>query len=188
MNHNCSLQRIFEQLCQGTLSAQNSMIILNKQQIEKKIRRMAMEVYERHADQKSIILAGVNQKGYFLAKLLQKELKHLCNLTVTLANLKINAADPLHGDPVINIDDNLIGKSVCIIVDDVSNSGRTIFFGFKAFMSNIPKKVEVCVLVERMHKQFPISVDYFGLRLATTIKQNIEVKFEEECATLVEMY
>lgn len=50
---------------------------------------------------------------------------------MTLANLKINAADPLHGDPVINIDDNLIGKSVCIIVDDVSNSGRTIFLVLK---------------------------------------------------------
>lgn len=188
MNHNCSLQRIFEQVNRVTLSAQNNMIILNKQQIEKKIRRMAMEVYERHADQKSIVLAGVNQKGYFLARMLQKELQDLCNLSVILARLKINAAAPLQEEVELDIDKNVIGKSVCIIVDDVSNSGRTIFFGFKAFMSTIPKKVEVCVLVERMHKQFPISVDYFGLRLATTIKQNIEVKFEDECASLAEMY
>ena len=43
-------------------------------------------------------------------------------------------------------------------------------------MDLLPSKIEVAVLVDRKHKQFPINVDYVGLSLATTLKENISVK------------
>ena len=66
---------------------------------------------------------------------------------------------------------------VVVVVDDVANSGRTLFFGMRPFMQVLLKSLEVCVLIERMHKAYPVNVDYVGLRLATTVKQNIEVNF-----------
>lgn len=56
-----------------------------------------------------------------------------------------------------------------IIVDDVANTGRTIFYAFKPILDVLPKKVEVAVLADRTHKSFPIRVDYVGLSLATTL-------------------
>ncbi len=41
------------------------------------------------------------------------------------------------------------------------------------------KKIEVAVLIERTHKCFPIQVDLVGMRLATTIKENIEVDLNQ---------
>lgn len=43
-------------------------------------------------------------------------------------------------------------------------------------MESLPYKIEVAVLVDRTHKMFPIKVDYVGLSLATTLKENISVK------------
>ena len=54
-------------------------------------------------------------------------------------------------------------------------------------MDVIPKKVEICVLIERMHKSFPIRADYVGMKLATTIKQNIEVYFDQSVALEVQL-
>ena len=68
---------------------------------------------------------------------------------------------------------------VIIIVDDVANTGRTLFYAMKPIFQIIPKKVEVAVLVDRMHKSFPIKIDYMGLSLATTLKENIEVKIRD---------
>ena len=72
-----------------------------------------------------------------------------------------------------------IENKVVIIVDDVANTGRTIYYALKPLLDVLPKKVEVAVLVDRKHKSFPIQADYVGLSLATTLKESIEVKIRE---------
>ena len=62
-----------------------------------------------------------------------------------------------------------------IIVDDVANTGRTIFYAVQPLLKAVPKKVEVAVLIDRKHKSFPMKADYVGLSLATTLLNNIEV-------------
>jgi pyrimidine operon attenuation protein/uracil phosphoribosyltransferase len=34
-------------------------------------------------------------------------------------------------------------------------------------------------LVERMHKSFPLNIDYIGLSIATTLQEHIQVEVEE---------
>jgi len=63
-------------------------------------------------------------------------------------------------------------------VDDVSNTGRTLFYAVKPLLGVLPRRVEVAVLVDRKHKLFPIQPDYVGLSLYTTLKDNIEVTLE----------
>ena len=46
----------------------------------------------------------------------------------------------------------------------------------KPLLNILPKKVEVAVLVDRTHKSFPVKVDYFGLSLATTLMNDIDVQ------------
>ena len=72
-----------------------------------------------------------------------------------------------------------VAGKVVIIVDDVANTGRTIYYAIKPLLDTLPKKVEVAVLVDRKHKSFPIQSDYVGLSLATTLKENIDVQIRE---------
>jgi pyrimidine operon attenuation protein / uracil phosphoribosyltransferase len=72
-----------------------------------------------------------------------------------------------------------VKDKVVILIDDVANTGRTIFYAIRPLLDVLPKKVEVAVLVDRKHKSFPIQPDYVGLSLATTLKENIDVQIRE---------
>ena len=60
-------------------------------------------------------------------------------------------------------------------MDDVANTGRTLFYAIKPLLDILPARVEIAVLVDRKHKSFPMQVDYVGLSLATTMNNNIQV-------------
>ena len=64
-------------------------------------------------------------------------------------------------------------------LDDVANTGRTIFYAVQPLLRVIPKKVEVAVMVDRKHKSFPIKADYVGLSLATTLLDDIDVQIRD---------
>ncbi len=155
------------------------MKILENSKIEQKIRRLAIEIIEHNYGEKSLILAGINNNGTHFAKLLAKELKKLTESEIKLATLSLNPANPLDSDISINIDEKNLKNKVVIIVDDVANTGRTIFYAMQPLLKTLPKKVEVAVLVDRKHKKFPIGVDYVGLSLATTLKENIQVDIKK---------
>ncbi len=74
--------------------------------------------------------------------------------------------------------DSLADPRTTIIVDDVANTGRTIFYAVQPLLKVIPRKVEVAVLVDRKHKSFPIKADYVGLSLFTTLKDDIDVRIK----------
>jgi pyrimidine operon attenuation protein/uracil phosphoribosyltransferase len=108
--------------------------------------------------------------------LIKRAINKISEVEITLANISLNPAKPTKDDVSINLSDEELKNEVVIIVDDVANTGRTIFYAFKPFLDIITKKVEVAVLVDRKHKSFPIKVDYVGLSLATTLQDNIKVK------------
>ena len=150
------------------------MQVLNDYQIKQKIQRLSYEILENNLDEDEIILVGINNNGYGFAKLLFESLTAISDKKVVLSKIKLNPAQPL--DYPIESDLNeteLVNKSI-IVIDDVANTGRTIFYAFKVFMNILVKKIEVAVLVDRKHKMFPIKVDYVGLSLATTVQENIK--------------
>ena len=164
------------------------MIILDRDQIRKKIQRMAMEIYERHSKDTVIYFLGINKKGYQLAKLISEDLERLSPIKTKLGRLLIQPESPLTGEISMDLPATDLRKKTVIVVDDVMNTGRTLFYSFKCLMDIMPKSLEVCVLVLRMHKSFPVNVDYYGLRLATTIKQNIEIIFDHHGVKEVQMF
>ncbi|MFN8318739.1 MAG: phosphoribosyltransferase family protein [Saprospiraceae bacterium] len=152
------------------------MIILNDGAVKQKIQRLAYQIAENNFEQDEIILAGINNNGYGFARLLEKKLKKIIDTQISIRRVRLNPANPLASEVVFEPKlDDLASKAV-IIVDDVANTGRTIFYACKPLMDLLPSKIEVAVLVDRKHKQFPINVDYVGLSLATTLKENISVK------------
>ena len=155
------------------------MRILNDRQVRQKIRRLAIEILENNFEEPEIILAGINNNGMAFALLLMEELKTLTRIPIILTRIRLNPANPV-GDPVkLEMPEaELQGKSV-ILVDDVANTGRTLFYACKPLLDILPKKIETAVLVDRTHKSFPILVNYIGLSLATTLLQEIEVRIRD---------
>ena len=156
------------------------MLLLNEKQIKQKIKRLAFEIAEQNYLSHSIVLAGINNNGYGFAKLLAMELRKILENPVELTHLRLNPANPLDHDITFELKNKEdLHRKTYIIVDDVANTGRTIFYAFKPFMEMLAGKVEVAVLVDRKHKRFPIEVNYVGLSLATTLMENINVKIKD---------
>lgn len=155
------------------------MKILDENQIRQKIRRLTIEILERNLNEPEIILAGINNNGLEMANLLMQELIGRTEANITLTRLRLNPASPVNHPIVLEMPIEGVQDKVVIVVDDVANTGRTIFYAIKPFLDALPKKVEVAVLIDRKHKSFPIQADYVGLSLATTLKENIEVKIRD---------
>ena len=151
------------------------MEILNEQQIIQKVNRLAFEIFENNHMEKEVQLIGINSTGMKFAKLLQDKLQSISKIEFPLAQLRINPRDPINPAAKLDIPTQQLVDKTVIIVDDVANSGRTMFYACKPLMEVLPKKLETVVLVDRTHKNFPIQVNYFGLSLATTLKENIRV-------------
>jgi len=152
------------------------MRILTSPQIEQKLKRLAYQILEHNFDTKKIIFIGINNNGHQFGKKLVSKLEKITDKEVVLSRLRLNPAKPLASEIEIDLDISLLKNQNIILVDDVANTGRTLFYACKPLMSVLAKKIEVVVLVDRKHKSFPIKVDYVGLSLATTLQENIDVK------------
>lgn len=155
------------------------MQILDDRQIRQKIRRLAIEIMENNYEEPEIILAGINNLGLAFARLLHAELATISGQKITLTHIRINPADPLSSEIKLELPITYLTGKVIIVVDDVANTGRTIFYACKPILDTLPKKVEVAVMVDRTHKSFPVKVDYYGLSLATTLLENINVQMPD---------
>lgn len=163
------------------------MEIIPHKQVKQKIKRLAIEILEHNYDQEVIYLIGINNNGFRFAKLIQKEMQSMGSAEVRLINVRLNTARPLEEDIIFSVDvDTLAGKTL-ILVDDVANSGRTLFYATKPLMEIVPGRLEAAVLVDRTHKMFPVNVDYVGISLATTLKQDIQVDLDDGRAFAVEL-
>lgn len=152
------------------------MKILDKPQIQQKIKRLSFEILENNFEEKIIVLAGINNNGIGFAKLLEKELNQISDIKIQLVQIRLNPANPISSP--IEMDtpvESLKGKTI-IVIDDVANTGRTIFYACKPLLTILPRKLEVAVLIDRRHKTFPINPKYVGFSLATTLKEEIDLQ------------
>lgn len=155
------------------------MKILDQHQIQQKIKRLSFEILENNYEEPELILAGINNNGFAFAQLLVEQLRRITTIPIRLTRLQLSPADPLSAPVSLGLPLEDIRDKVIIVVDDVANTGRTIFYAFKPMLETLPRKIEVAVLVDRKHKSFPIRVDYVGLSLATTLMEDIDVQIRE---------
>ena len=151
--------------------------ILSKEVVEKKLQRMAYEILENNIDEKEIILAGIRESGSVVAKVIQQMLAEISSIKTELITITLDKKEPT--DVSLSRSIELNGK-VIILVDNVSNSGKTLLYALKPFIEFQPKKIQTLVLVERTHTSFPVRPDYVGLSIATTLQEHIFVEVKGE--------
>lgn len=155
------------------------LLILNHQQIQQKINRMAYQIFENNFAESDIVLAGIEQRGFILAQRIEAALKKFSSQNIILLSVEVEKDAPYQKNQAPIIVADLIKDKVVIVVDDVLNSGKTLIYGVNRFLHAPVKKISTLVLVDRNHKSFPVNADYVGLSLATTFKQHIKVVFSE---------
>ena len=152
--------------------------VLTKEVAEQKLQRLALEIAEQlDGDDAEIIIIGIRNSGKVVADKIGVLLGPLLTVPIKIISVVLNKVTPKEvflSEP--NIDFN--NKNV-IVADDVVNSGKTLLFALRPLLYFQPKRIQTLVLVERMHKLFPVKSDYIGLTVATTSQDNIVVEAKD---------
>lgn len=147
-------------------------LILDQERIQRKLRRMAFQIWEHNSLETSVALLGIAGSGMVVARKLSSLLMEISPLDVSIFPLIIQKKNPIE-QPLLDAG-SLNGQSL-ILVDDVVNTGRTLLYAMRPLLQCTPKRILTAVLVDRKHKSFPIASDIIGHSVATTIQDHIEV-------------
>lgn len=155
-----------------------AVLILDHNQIQRKTKRIAYQIYENNVDEVRIILAGIANSGFELAQKLKKELEQISEIEVLLCEVNINKRRPLDKIETSLSASEYQDQSV-VLIDDVLNSGTTLIYGVRHFLDVPLKQLMTAVLVDRSHKKYPVKADFKGISLSTSLNETIKVSFAE---------
>ncbi len=161
--------------------------LLNKNDIDRALTRIAHEIIERNKGIKNLCLIGIQRGGVHLAKRLASKIKQIEKKDIPVGSLDI----ALYRDDLnIRKDQPVVRKTEVpfeindlkiVLVDDVLFTGRSIRAAMDALMDlGRPSSIQLAVLVDRGHRELPIKADYVGKNIPTSLSENIEVNLEEE--------
>jgi len=158
--------------------------ILTNSEINHKVRRIAYQIYENHLNYKEIVIAGIADNGFVLAKRIKKVIQEISPLKVMLCEVRIDKKNPLN--PIeTSLDSGIYKNKALVLVDDVLNSGTTLMYAVKHFL-NVPlKQFKTAVLVDRNHKKYPVKADFKGISLSTSLKEHVQVTFDKNKAKAI---
>ncbi len=161
--------------------------LLNKQDIDRILARIAHEILERNKGVGNLCLVGIQRGGVHIAKRLAKKIKEIEGKDVPVGSLDIALyRDDLSirkEQPVVRRTRVLceVTDIIIILVDDVFFTGRSIRAAMDALMDlGRPAAIQLAVLIDRGHRELPIKADYVGKNIPTALNENVEVQLEEE--------
>jgi pyrimidine operon attenuation protein / uracil phosphoribosyltransferase len=161
--------------------------LLNKQDIERIISRIAHEIVERNKGVSDVCLVGIQRGGVHLARRVAARIESIENTTVSVGAIDISQhrddkeiRTPQAKGVKTSICFDVFGKKV-VIVDDVIFTGRSIRAAMDAIMDcGRPSQIQLFVLIDRGHRELPIRPDYVGKNVPTALPENIEVQMAED--------
>jgi pyrimidine operon attenuation protein/uracil phosphoribosyltransferase len=156
----------------------NKKKILDSKKIKHATLRIAYQIFESNMDEKHIYLVGISENGNEISKRIGSELKKISTITIHQIELKIDKNNP-RNLVEISTDLNKIKNKSIVIIDDVLNSGSTLLYSVKKFLSIPLKKIQTVVLVNRNHKSYPVKADFKGISLSTSIKEHVSVVLKD---------
>jgi pyrimidine operon attenuation protein/uracil phosphoribosyltransferase len=107
--------------------------ILNINEIDQKLKRLAWQVYEKNSGEKEIIVVGISERGLILAKQLADHIQEISNIKTKISHLELDKDNPYNKEVSLNLKEKEYSNKVVILVDDVLNSGKTLMYAAKHF-------------------------------------------------------
>jgi pyrimidine operon attenuation protein/uracil phosphoribosyltransferase len=160
--------------------------IIDAEGLDRILTRMAHEILEKNKGSHNLVLMGMRTRGEFLAKRIAKKIKQIDNVDLPFGVLDVT----LYRDDfrtrlkqpevsVSNITFDINEKDI-ILVDDVLFTGRTVRSALNAVMDmGRPSSIQLCILIDRGHRELPIRADYVGKNIPTSQDEEIKVKMKE---------
>lgn len=156
-------------------------VLLDKEDIKRSLTRITHEILENNQDINNLVLVGIKTRGEFLMERIALNILNFEKVEVdTLAlNISYWRDDTRKTDVKPIIDYDFSNKKV-VLIDDVLFSGRTIRAAMDGIISNgRPEIIQLAVLVDRGHREFPIRADYVGKNIPTAQGENVKVSLIE---------
>ena len=160
--------------------------LMSASEMERTLVRLAHEIVEKNGGVQGLGLVGIRRRGVPLAERLSKLIGRIEDIAIPVGTLDItfyrDDLSTLGPKPVVQ--DLEIGFPIqeknVILVDDVLFTGRTIRAALDALFSHgRPSRVQLCVLIDRGHRELPIEAAFVGRNVQTTMNEVIEVKLRE---------
>ena len=152
--------------------------VLDFEKISRICGRLAYQILENNINKDEILLVGIKEKGYEIAKIIEQKLKDINSSKVHLKSITIDKKNP-NQISEIDINFNLLPKSV-YLVDDVLNTGKTLMFAVNSLLKYDFNLIKTLVLIDRNHKRFPIKVDFKGISLSTNLDDTVKLISENK--------
>ena len=160
--------------------------LLSATEIDRILQRLAHEIVEKSAGAKDVALIGVRRRGVPLAQRLARSIRSFANVEAPVGTLDITLyrddLSTVAPQPVVQSNEIPFGVDDrdLVVVDDVLYTGRTI----RAAMNGLfdlgrPRRIRLCVLIDRGHRELPIEATFIGNLIQTSDTEIIEVRLKE---------
>jgi pyrimidine operon attenuation protein / uracil phosphoribosyltransferase len=160
--------------------------LMSASDMERTLIRIAYEIVEKNDGIEGLALLGIRRRGVPLGERLSKIIKRTENASIPVGALDItfyrDDLSTVGPKPVVQewkVDFPIANKNI-VLVDDVLFTGRTVRAALDAiFDQGRPRRVQLCVLIDRGHRELPIEARFVGRKIPTTMNEVIEVKLTE---------
>ncbi|WP_449539944.1 bifunctional pyr operon transcriptional regulator/uracil phosphoribosyltransferase PyrR [Ferdinandcohnia sp. Marseille-Q9671] len=163
-------------------------VVLDNQAIRRALTRVAHEIIEKNKGIEDSVIVGIKTRGIYLAKRIAERIEQIEGKKIAIGELDITLyRDDLttktqDREPIVKGSDipvDITNKKV-VLVDDVLYTGRTVRAALDALIDiGRPAQIQLAVLVDRGHREFPIRADYVGKNIPTSSAEKIVVELEE---------
>ncbi len=164
--------------------------LMSASEIERTLVRLAHEIVEKNNGVANLALVGIKRRGVPLAQRLGKLIERIENTKIEVGTLDITfyrddlstvGISPAVQKSELGVE---VEEKDVILVDDVLYTGRTTRAALDALVDHgRPRRVQLCVLIDRGHRELPIEATFVGRRVQTTSNEIIEVKLKETDST-----